>query len=310
MRLFTRERILATAILAVTACSTDDDDPSGDTEHAHAATDDDEGADDDAAPTGDGPSDDGPATTAGPGDTSDGADADDVDDGSNDDDSGDDGSDDGAAGVCTDQLILDLGLVEGLVSTGEVADAPDGDGWISTVDATAGGITEAPTQPWIYLRFSPEGLQKVALDDLQALDSTEWDIAAKRSGLRLNSGPSGPSTVSAAALVDATYEDVTELPEGTTFSSESFYDGDCTLIDDGSGQGAPNYALTPWWFYPGCVGTTLVPFVLELPDGAHVKLVVEAYYEEGQAMCNEGGAMGTTSAMYTWRWAYLPRDPR
>ena len=53
----------------------------------------------------------------------------------------------------------------------------------SMVDATAGGIMDAPTNPWIYLRFTPEGLRKVEVDDLQALESTDWDIAAKRFGL-------------------------------------------------------------------------------------------------------------------------------
>lgn len=298
MHLSIRERIFAAAIVSTTGCSSDGDAPpdlsSGTTEAGDAG-------DPDVTSGDDGGSDDGAATSSSDADGSEAGSDDGTDDG---------GSDDGAASGCTDALILDLGLIDGAVSTGEVTVAPDGDGWVSTVDATAGGITEAPTQPWIYLRFTPDGLQKVELDDLQALDSTEWDIAAKRFGLRLNSGTSGPSTVSAVALVDATYEDVTELPAGATLLTESFYDDSCTLIDDGSGQGAPGYVLTPWWFYPGCVGTTLVPFVLELADGSHVKLVVDAYYEEGQAMCNEGGAMGTTSGMYTWRWAYLPRDPR
>lgn len=115
----------------------------------------------------------------------------------------DSGSDDApTAGTdpdCTDQMILDLGLVDGTISAGGVTNAADGAGWASTVDATAGGITEASNNPWIYLRFTSEGLEKIEVDDLQALESIDWDIAAKRIGIRLNSGVSGASTVAAAA---------------------------------------------------------------------------------------------------------------
>lgn len=206
---------------------------------------------------------------------------------------------------CNDQLIEDLALVEGSPSTGEVTNRALDGGFVSTLDATAGGIAKAPQNPWLYLRFSPEGLEKVAVDDLQALESVDWDIAAKRFGLRLNGGVSGPSSVAVAALGDMAYEDVIALPDGAELRTESFYDDSCTLIDDGSGQGAPSYELTPWWGYMGCVTTTGVPFVLELADGSRVKLVVDSYYQTGQQECNETGAMGMGSANFSWRWAYL-----
>lgn len=206
---------------------------------------------------------------------------------------------------CDEQMILDLGLVGGTVSEGSVASTMDGAGWVSTVDATAGGIMNAPTNPWIYLRFGPEGLEQVDVDDLQALESTEWHIAAKRFGIRLNGGVSGPASVSAAALEGMAYDDVGELPAGVELIEESFYTDDCALIDDGTGQGAPSYVLTPWWAYTGCVATSGVPFVIQLDDGSLLKLVVDAYYESGQEGCNAGGMMGMGSAHYTWRWAFL-----
>lgn len=206
---------------------------------------------------------------------------------------------------CADQMILDLGLVEGAVSSGAVVDTARADVWSSNVDATAGGLAEAPNNPWLYLRFTSDGLRKVDIDDFEALESTQWDIAAKRFGLRLNGGVSGPSSVEAAALSDATFDDVTSVPEGVSWAQETFYDASCNLIDDGSGQGAPGYLLTPWWSYPGCVATTGVPFVLALPERGVVKFVVDAYYESGQQSCNADGTMGMGSAMYTWRWAFL-----
>ncbi len=205
---------------------------------------------------------------------------------------------------CEDAMILDLGLVSGVVSQGAVENTADGDDWVSSIDATAGGIVDAPNNPWLYLRFTDDGLEAVAIDDLQALESEDWDIAAKRFGLRLNSGSSGPSCVTVATM-DADYADVSDVPDSATFQGEAFYDGACTLIDDGSGAGGANYALTPWWFYPGCVGVTYTPFVLERSDGRHVKFMVESYYAEGQAECNASGAMGTGSANFVWRWAFL-----
>lgn len=213
----------------------------------------------------------------------------------------------GPEGVpCEDAMILDLGLVGGSVSEGAVGNAADGAGWISSVDATAGGIVDAPSNPWVYLRFTDDGLEKVDLDDLEALASTDWHIAAKRFGIRINSGVSGPGCVTVATAADDEYETLAALPEDATLRSEAFYDESCGFIDDGAGAGGANFALTPWWFYPGCVGVTYVPFVIELgEDGRHVKFMVESYYESGQAECNESGAMGSGSANFTWRWAFI-----
>lgn len=205
---------------------------------------------------------------------------------------------------CEDAMILDLGLVGGVVSAGAVSSTADGDDWVSNVDATAGGIVDAPNNPWVYLRFADDGLEKLDLDDLQALSSDEWHIAAKRFGIRLNSGSSGPGCVTVATL-DADYADVDALPDDAQLDEEAFYDGSCGLIDDGSGAGGANYALTPWWFYPGCVGVTYVPFVIEIEDGQHVKFMVESYYESGQQQCNDTGAMGSGSANFVWRWSFL-----
>lgn len=288
MNLRTIERLCLLTTIALSAC--------GDDGNADGANDSDSGAD--------------PTTTADPPDPTTGAGTTDgttpVTDPTMSADSSSDGTPTtGVPADCTDQMILDLGLVDGVVSGGGVSNTADGAGWASSVDATAGGIVEAPNNPWIYLRFTSEGLEKVELDDLQALDSTDWDIAAKRFGVRLNGGVSGPSTVSAAAVEGSTYEELSALPDSAPLGSEAFYTEDCTLVDDGSGQGSPNYRMTPWWTYPGCVATTSVPFVIELADGSQVKFIVDSYYQSGQDTCNDTGTMGMGSANFSWRWAFL-----
>ena len=206
---------------------------------------------------------------------------------------------------CEDELILGLGLVEGVVSEGEVGNTPDGAGFRSTVDATAGGLPGAPTNPWVYMRFGEAGLERVDIDDHQSLGSQDWHIAAKRYSIRLNSGTGGPSCVQGAALDGMAYDDVTAVPDGTELGVEAFFDDECSIVDDGMGQGAPGFLMTPWWTYPGCVATTGVPFVIALPEGRTLKLVIEAYYASGQDQCNETGAMGEGSASFTWRWSFL-----
>jgi hypothetical protein len=204
---------------------------------------------------------------------------------------------------CEDQLVLDLSLVDAS-SEGEVSNTADGSGWRSEVDARAGGLQGASMNPWIYLRFGDDGLERVELDDFEALESEAWHIAAKRFGIRLNSGVSGPSCVAAAPVFDLDYTAIAERPPVIT-ALESFYDDACNLLDDGMGLGAPGYLLTPWWTYPGCVATTGTPFVIDLPDGRSLKFVVESYYASGQQQCNDDGAMGADAGRFVWRWQLM-----
>lgn len=207
--------------------------------------------------------------------------------------------------ACVDEAIQDLSLHDDKVSEGDVSSEKDGGDWVSVVDATAGGTPNAPMNPWIYLRFTADGLEKVAIDDLTAFESADWDIAAKRFGIRVNSGTGGPSCVTVAAPGGA-YADVTAAPAADQFAKEAFYTADCKLIEDNSGlAGNPAYLTATWWGYTGCVTTTGEPFVLQLADGSFVKLVVEQYYGSGQEECNASGAMGSMSAMMTWRWSFL-----
>jgi len=207
--------------------------------------------------------------------------------------------------ACIDAAIQDLSLQDDKVSDGAVASANDGGDWVSQIDASAGGTEGAAMNPWVYLRFTDAGLEKVDLDDVAALDSGDWDVAAKRYGIRANSGVSGPSCVTVAAP-GGSYAEVTAVPAASEFAAEAYYTDECVLLEDGSGlPGSPAYRMASWWGYTGCVTTSAAPFVLLLADGRAVKLVVESYYGAGQDACNESGAMGTDPAHMTWRWSFL-----
>ncbi len=206
--------------------------------------------------------------------------------------------------ACEDAAIQDLSLQK-TVSDGTVQATRDGADWLAKVDARAGGAMNAPMNAWLYMRFTDAGLVKVEIDDLAALTSSAWDIAAKRYGIRVNSGSSGPSCVHVAPG-GSDYAALAAVPADAAFAPENYYGGDCSLITNDDSLGDPAYQLTGWWTYAGCVQTTGAPFVLRLADDRVLKLVVDAYYEQGQAACNETNAMGTGAAQMTWRFQYLP----
>lgn len=207
---------------------------------------------------------------------------------------------------CVDEMILDLSLHDDKVSDGEVANTVDGTDFVTTIDASAGGYNQAANNPWVYIRFTAEGAERVDIDDETALESADWDMSLRRYLVRLNGGDSGPSCVGAAAMLGFEYPELIEVPEGITFQMDNFYTDDCGFINDSSGlEGSPQVAMSPWWEYPGCVATTGTPFLLQQADGHVLKLVIESYYDEGQEDCNENGSTTGAGGYFVLRWAYV-----
>jgi hypothetical protein len=208
--------------------------------------------------------------------------------------------------ACQDELVLDLSLQDE-VTDGEVETTTDGDDFVTSVDASAGGFTDAANNPWVYVKFDTDGAVRVDITDEEALLSEDWDLAARRFVVRLNGGSSGPSCVGAAVVPSSTYDELDAVPAGVTYHTDDFYTDDCTIINDSSGlPGSPQVVLGPWWEYPGCVATTFTPFLVQVADGRVLKLVIEEYYASGQETCNETGAAGTDSGFLKIRWAWLP----
>ena len=206
--------------------------------------------------------------------------------------------------ACVDDIILDLSYQD-TVATTDVTNLREGPQWLTTIDATAGGFGSSSSNPWVYIRFTESGAEKLELSDEDALESMDWHLAAHRFKLRLNSGNGGPSCVKAAALLEGDYDTLIEVPENLTFYSDTFYTADCSLIEDSYGLGSPQVYMSGWWEYPGCVATTGMPFIVQLDDGRRLKLRVESYYVGGQQTCNDEGTPGTGSANITLRWGFF-----
>ncbi|MBT6179387.1 MAG: hypothetical protein HOI23_19240 [Deltaproteobacteria bacterium] len=205
---------------------------------------------------------------------------------------------------CVDNMVLDLSL-QNSVATTSVTTRRESENWVTFVDATTGGFGNSSSNPWIYIRFTESGAEKVEINDNQALESMDWHLAAHRFKLRLNSGSGGPSCVSAAVLLESEYDNISEVPANLTFYKDNFYTADCTLIQDSYGLGSPQVYMSNWWTYEGCVATTSVPFIIQLDNGQVIKLKVEEYYQEGQANCNATNATGTGGGNFKLRWRHL-----
>ena len=208
--------------------------------------------------------------------------------------------------VCFDALLLDLSLQGDAVSDGSVETQSEGDDFVTLVDASAGGYNNAANNPWVYIRFTDSGAEKVEIDDETALESMDWDMSLRRYIIRLNGGDSGPSCVGAVTLLEQSYEDLASVPEGLQFIPDSYYTSDCTLINDSSGlPGSPQVSLGSWWEYPGCVKTTGYPHIVQLADGRTIKLRIEQYYGTGQDECNSTNNPGSDSAQILLRWRFI-----
>ncbi|WP_437314797.1 HmuY family protein [Sorangium sp. So ce385] len=212
---------------------------------------------------------------------------------------------------CEDEVFQQMNL-QSEVAPGELSNEQDGGGFRSLIDATAGGAFAAEPHAYVYARFTDGGLEKVEISDEASLGSMDWDIAFRRYVVRINSGHSGPSCVTAARLPGTPdYDALAEAPGELRLRSDEYFTSDtCELIPDGSGLESPATALSGYWKYPGCVEMSGAVYVLQLADGRRLKLTVTHFYdEENQAQCQETGAvpMGDTGAANLQiRWAFLP----
>jgi hypothetical protein len=207
---------------------------------------------------------------------------------------------------CVDDMIQILSLHDDRISTGAVSNVVDGDAFVTSIDATAGGFGQSQNFPWVYIRFTENGAERVDIDDETALEDMTWHLAAKRFILRLNGGSSGPSCVGASPFLEKTFEDLATVPAGTRFVQDDYFTQDCTIVNDSSGlPDSPQVALGAWWEYPGCVATTGVPFLVQLDDGKVLRLRVDSYYLTGQETCNTSATPGSGGGSLTLRWGFV-----
>jgi hypothetical protein len=162
------------------------------------------------------------------------------------------------------------------VSEGMVNVTSSGGVTSGTVDATAGGSMSYADNPYLYLDLKAG--TKVAINDLDARSSPAWDIALKRSSLRVNGGHSGTGGRKLAVVPAADLGAVTAAPT-SGYATDAFVDADCMLISLPVGD--PMSAFGEWYDYNDQTHM-LTPksqvYVLERSDGSHTALRIVTYY--------------------------------
>lgn len=210
---------------------------------------------------------------------------------------------------CTDESISKLTLFSDKPNPAEIFNDKQGEGFLTEIDVTAGGMS--PTLPYVYLKFAEDGLEPVAINDEDAFESKDWDIAARRFVLRLNSGVSGPGKVKAARTAPKTeFDKLTSVPDGLEFRAEEYFTDSCDFINDSSGIGSPGTALASFWSYEACVAMTHNVYIISVdrPQARHVKLEVMSYYlPDRQKICDETGMVPNPSGAghMQLRWAFV-----
>ena len=193
------------------------------------------------------------------------------------------------------ELPFDVRAID-TVSTGAVTitDDPLTSGvYLAEIDATAGGGSNYGKNPFVYLDLI--GRKKVEIDDVTSRKSRDWDIAFKRWQIKLNSGDSGPGTVTIQRVENRTLPDVKMAPGGT-YAEDLYFDEKCDVQLDPIGGLAT--VVSDWYGYEA--GTNrLVPktevWVLKRRDGkGHIKLQLLQYYK------------GMAGGNFQLTWSYLP----
>lgn len=200
---------------------------------------------------------------------------------------------------CSAALRQSLSLVDE-VSTAAVSITRDEAGERQLyVDASVGGLAGQDTKPWVYVALATG--QAVALTDLEALKSKEWDLAFKRSMVRTNGGDSGPGQGGALRIalpwdaVDASTLGKKKLPV------EDWFDANCVINLDSTMNLITTFS--GWSSYDQVrhilSATPNVVFIAAGGDGALYKVAILDYAS------TPTGAPGKVSGHYALRVAPL-----
>jgi len=181
------------------------------------------------------------------------------------------------------------------VSTGLVNVTNNAGTWSGTIDATAGGLSMAADNPYIYVDLTTG--TKVAVDDLAEYSDMTWDIALKRSSLRSNGGDSGPGGRSISIAAGDSLDQIS-APPTIGYTTDDFATDTCAFI--GIPGGEPMSAFGEWYSYDDAthiVTPKAEMYVIARPDGSHTVFRVATYYGDA--------AMPMRGAYYQVEWKDL-----
>lgn len=204
---------------------------------------------------------------------------------------------------CSAALKQSLSLVDE-VSTATVAVLNEsGDERTLYLDASVGGLDGQDTHPWVYLSLKTG--QAVAVTDLAAFDSLDWDLAFKRTVVRTNSGDSGPGN-GGALRIGLAWDRVSRTTLGNkALPAELWFDQDCMIELDSTNNLVTSYSGWSEYDEVNHVVSAApdVVYITAGADGALYKVQIEDYYSTPTGM---HGNVKTDSGRYKLRTAPLP----
>lgn len=181
------------------------------------------------------------------------------------------------------------------VSEGVVDITTSGGVTSGTLDATAGGFGMSADRPYLYVDLRNN--KKAEISDVDAFDSADWDIALKRSSIRLNSNDSGAGGRGIALVEAESLAEVKKAPIGE-WLTDDFTTDTCTYQSLPAAE--PITAFGEWYAYDeGGHGLTPKPliYVIKRRDNTKTALRIISYYGDP--------AMPTKSAFYRVEWKQL-----
>jgi hypothetical protein len=196
---------------------------------------------------------------------------------------------------CTQAREDALGPIDSVSDGGVTVLEQVGDVVTLFVDASAGGVQEQASNPWIYLDLATRA--RVDVTDVTADASTTWDLAFKRPVVRSNSGDGGLAGQGGTIRVPKAFDAVSTADASAPFETESWFDQDCSLFTDQAGAIATTF--DGWYDY---VEMKVLPaagtWLIRSGDGASVfKLEIVDYY------ANPDGSSGMAGGRYLMRVA-------
>lgn len=163
-----------------------------------------------------------------------------------------------------------------------------------TLDAFAGGLPNAAENPWVYLDLQTG--EALDITDVEALSNEEWDLAFKRTEIRLNGGDSGPGAWFAARIDDTTWESAPRPGRDAEYLSDDFVDDETCELNT-YGRGSLLTAFGQWYDYD------LETRVISAPEGTVYALYTMSDHSVWRFQIED---YDSETATYTLRWSLFP----
>ncbi|CAN0514633.1 unnamed protein product [Laminaria digitata] len=161
-------------------------------------------------------------------------------------------------------------------------------GWRATIDAAAGGAAVASDSSFLYVDLDTGAV--LELSDAAAYTDSAWDIALKRTEVRINSQDSGPGALLLVEVEAESFEAAMPPgPQDGNWRGDDFVDEMCEVVT--FGRGSIQTAFGQWYDYNPETHAISAPegrvyFLYNAATHGVYKLQIEAYED----------------AIYTLRW--------